>query len=107
MTQTNPSSYCPNCPRAVLCIARNEEALPLATCVVCTKIFELEKAPISGFTPYRQTDPQGPVPPKRTVCPRSWIYFDLGYQKPFTCKKCAGRGVRYDGGSLWSWGRGS
>ena len=107
MTQTNPSTYCPSRPRAILCIARNDEALPLATCVICTQVIELKKSKFSGFTRYLETDPQGPVPDKRTVCPRNWIVFDLSYyqEQPFTCRKCRSRNFQYDGSSFWGYGK--
>jgi hypothetical protein len=102
----NPGKYCEICPRAILCIARGEETLPLATCVTCTEVFDLELVGSSDYIRNEQTNLQGLVPPKRSVCPRDWAYFDASREMPFTCKSCSKTGyVRYGGGGVWGFGR--
>jgi hypothetical protein len=102
----NPGKYCEICPRAILCIARGEETLPLATCVICAQVFELKKSGLSHHIPTcEQADPPGPVPARRTLCPRIWVYSNLSHQKPFTCKKCSKGHVQYDSQGVGGSGR--
>lgn len=96
--------YCPSCPRALICIARNEVILPIAECTKCYSIKQvvaaakMKKYPwvLSAFFQIDlcECTQQEPMPRSRKLCPAEWADalrdIDEG-AAPFVCYECGGR----------------
>ena len=110
-------SFCPHCHRAFLCMCMPRDILlPLVTCVFCARVVELDietELDIENLSAHsnlvKESNPQA-TPPRRTLCPRKWVYeeegiFPKGSSNSFVCLKCSprARAVSYapDDRELW------
>jgi hypothetical protein len=118
------TKYCEVCPRAILCIAREELYSPFATCTKCGEVKEVVclttfKPPVyesvgfsmkTFFVTFRELYPQGQRPHSRGLCPRSWSNDmktnDSTQVDPFVCFRCGGgmsdsRGREFSMGAIY------
>jgi hypothetical protein len=104
MQPPNRQYYCPSCPRAILCISRNEETLPIAECVKCCSLKRVMSSiqivssyPNGSGSIFHVTlcecTQQEPLPRSRKLCPAVWAdaLKDIDEtMSPFICYKCGG-----------------